>query len=758
MARKSKSVPKINPNDIKQTILSVSYKEEMSTSYIDYAMSVIAGRAFPDVRDGLKPVQRRTLYGMYTLGIKSDSPHRKSARIVGETMGKFHPHGDSSIYGSLVNMAQDWVYLSPFVDGHGNFGSIEGDGAAAMRYTEARPSVMTSKYFYQGINHNMVDFIPNFDETEKEPTLLPSKIPSLLISGTEGIGCGMASKMPSHNIGEVIEAVIQYMDKPKITVEELMQYIKGPDFATGGIVANKKDLIEIYKTGTGKIKVRGKIEVEESSNGKVNLVVTEIPYTMIGSIDKFLDSVADLIRAKTLSDVVDIRNESSKEGIRLIFELKKGADVQKNINIIYKKTKLEDTFGMNNLAVKGLNPKVFSLKELIQEFVEFQYEIYEREFRFLLADLLEKKEVKEGLITACDCIDLIIEILRGSKKTSQAKDCLMTGNISDINFKTAKSKKDASKLHFTQRQAEAILAMKLQQLIGLEILSLQKDYEDICKEVDKYQGLLDSKAKTKTFIKKQLVAAQKELAKPRKTEVIDAEEIVLAKEEIVEQDYIALMDRFGYIKIVDTATYSRNEANIATDYKYVIKTKNTEKIHIFTDKGKVYAIKVLDIPLGKYKDKGTPIENISNFTNDEQILLICTSGDIFENKMLFVNNKGMSKIVLGSEFNVTTKAAQASKLKDGESVVNISILTDDIDEIIVSSKEGYFIRFKLEEIPIAKKTSVGVKSINMKNEEDVIQNVFIGNSKSTFIIDENENPFTKIKLTKRAGVGTKSRL
>ena len=465
-------------------LIRTEYSEVMKKSYIDYAMSVIVARALPDVRDGLKPVQRRTLYDMYELGIKYDKPYRKSARIVGDTMGKYHPHGDSSIYESLVVMAQEFKKGMPLVDGHGNFGSIEGDGAAAMRYTEARLARLTQEAYLSDLDKDIVDFVPNFDETEKEPEVLPVRVPNLLLNGAEGIAVGMATSIPTHNLGEIVDAVKAYMKNNEITTKQLMKYIKGPDFPTGAIVVNKDDLLSIYETGTGKIKLRGKVEVEEGRGGKKKLVISEIPYTMIGAgIGKFLNDVASLVETKKTSDITDISNQSSKEGIRIVLELKKDTDVENLKNMLYKKTRLEDTFGVNMLAVADGKPETMGLKKIIEHHVDFQFELTTRKYKNLLGKELDKKEIQEGLIKACDVIDLIIEILRGSKSIKDVKECLTNGVTDNISFKSNISKKMASMLRFTERQATAILEMRLYKLIGLEIEALQKEHEETLKNI-----------------------------------------------------------------------------------------------------------------------------------------------------------------------------------------------------------------------------------------------------------------------------------
>ena len=457
-------------------IIRTEYSDVMKKSYIDYAMSVIVARALPDVRDGLKPVQRRTLYDMHELGIRWDKPYRKCARIVGDTMGKYHPHGDSSIYEALVVMAQDFKKGKILVDGHGNFGSIEGDGAAAMRYTEARLAKFTQDIFLADLDKDIVNFVPNFDETEKEPEVLPVRVPNLLVNGAEGIAVGMATSIPTHNLGEVIDAVIAYMKDNTLTTKQLMKYIKGPDFPTGGIVVNQDDLLSIYESGTGKIKIRGKVETEDMKGGKKRLVITEIPYTMIGAgIGKFLNDVCNLVETKKASDIVDISNQSSKEGIRIVIELKKGADVENLTNMLYKKTRLEDTFGVNMLAVADGRPETMGLKKIIEHHVDFQFELATRKYRTLLAKEQDKKEIQEGLIKACDVIDLIIEILRGSKNIKDAKACLTNGVTENIKFKSKISQKMAAMLRFTERQATAILEMRLYKLIGQEIEALQTE-------------------------------------------------------------------------------------------------------------------------------------------------------------------------------------------------------------------------------------------------------------------------------------------
>ena len=551
-------------------IIRTEYSDLMKKSYIDYAMSVIVSRALPDVRDGLKPVQRRTLYDMYELGIRYDKPYRKCARIVGDTMGKYHPHGDSSIYEALVVMAQDFKKGMVLVDGHGNFGSIEGDGAAAMRYTEARLAKITQEAFLADLDKDIIDFVPNFDETEKEPSVLPVRVPNLLLNGAEGIAVGMATSIPTHNLGEIVDAVKAYMKNNDISTKQLMKYIKGPDFPTGGIVVNKDELLNIYETGTGKIKIRGKVDVEEVKGGRKKIIISEIPYTMIGAgIGKFLNDVANLIETKKTNDIVDISNQSSKEGIRIVIEVKKDTDVENLINMLYKKTRLEDTFGVNMLAVADGRPEVLGLKKIIEYHVDFQFELATRKYRTLLNKEKDKKEIQEGLIKACDVIDLIIEILRGSKSVKEAKACLTQGITENIKFKSKISQKMASMLRFTERQATAILEMRLYKLIGLEIEALMKEHEETLKNIARYEDILNNYDSMSEVIMEDLDALKKEYAVKRRTVIENAEEAVFEEKKVEEQEVVLLMDRFGYAKTVDVSTYERNKEAADKENKYI---------------------------------------------------------------------------------------------------------------------------------------------------------------------------------------------
>ena len=740
-------------------IIRTEYSDVMKKSYIDYAMSVIVARALPDVRDGLKPVQRRTLYDMYELGIRYDKPYRKCARIVGDTMGKYHPHGDSSIYEALVVMAQDFKKGMVLVDGHGNFGSIEGDGAAAMRYTEARLAKITQEAYLADLDKNIVDFLPNFDETEKEPQVLPVRIPNLLVNGAEGIAVGMATSIPTHNLGEVIDGVKAYMKNDEISTRQLMKYIKGPDFPTGGIVVNKDDLLQIYETGTGKIKIRGKVEVEEMKGGKKRLVITEIPYTMIGSgIGKFLNDVCALVESKKTTDIVDISNQSSKEGIRIVIELKRGADVENLTNMLYKKTRLEDTFGVNMLAVADGRPETMGLKRIIEHHVDFQFEMATRKYQTLLKKEQDKKEIQEGLIKACDVIDLIIEILRGSKNIKDAKACLMNGITENIKFKSSISRKMASMLRFTERQATAILEMRLYKLIGLEIEALMKEHEETLENIARYEDILNHYDSMANVIIEDLNRMKKEFATKRRTVIENAEEAVFEEKKVEEQEVMFLMDRFGYAKTVDISTYERNKEAAGHENKYIFTCMNTGKICLFTNTGKMHQIKVMDLPYGKFRDKGQPIDNVSNYdSTQEQIVYLCDAEQMRYAKILFATKQGMVKKVEGTEFQVAKRTIAATKLQPEDELVTVQVITDN-QQIVLQTKEGYFLRFAAEEVTDKKKGAVGVRGIKLK-KNDELERVYLfeEGTECKIVYNEKEVTLNRLKIAKRDGNGTKYR-
>ena len=746
MAKKKQIVEE----EIVEEIIRADYSDEMSSSFMDYAVSVITDRAIPDVRDGLKPVQRRILWAMKQLGLSSSGDYKKSARVVGETMGKYHPHGDSSIYEAMVHMAQDWYFNHPLVDGHGNFGSVEGDDAAASRYTECRLSKISEDILLSDLDKETVDFVPNFDNKEKEPTVLPSVVPNILITGTDGIAVGMASKMPTHNLGEVVDAASALLDDPSLTTEDLMEYIKGPDFATGGIIVNKSELPEIYKAGAGKIRVRGKVKAEKGDRGKINLVVTEIPFTMIGSISGFMNNVAKLVHTKTMPDVTDIKNLSGKEGIRIIIELRKDADVEQNINLLYKKASLEDTFGYNaTLLSKGV-PSQMPLDRILREFCEFYRETQIRKYTNLLAREKKAAEIREGLIAAIDVIDTIIEILRGSQTVAQAKACMMKGDTEGIKFRTPACKKIASKLSFTELQADAILEMKMQRLIGLELNVIIKELENCRKNIDTYTGYLSSKSKLNKRLKQGLAEIKEKYAVPRKTLIIDEEAVVLKKPEIKEEKVYALVNRFGYIKLIDDATMERNRESVPRDYRYVMEVMNTGRMYVFTENGKCHQIKAKDVPMGRYNDKGVPLEQVSALSTKENH--VCVVSDFKpKERLLFATANGNVKKVQVSEFDTSRRTTDATKLQEGDSVAAVVQLTGK-GNIVLITEGGFIVAFEPGSISVLKKNSVGVTGIKL-NKGDKVIFACETDENGCFTFDEVEYKLSELDCGKRATRG-----
>ncbi len=745
---------------MEEKIIKTEYSEVMQKSFIDYAMSVIIARALPDARDGLKPVQRRVLYDMHELGIKYDKPYRKSARIVGDTMGKYHPHGDSSIYDALVVMTQEFKKGLPLVDGHGNFGNIEGDGAAAMRYTEARLPKVTQEAFLADLDKDVVDFIPNFDETEKEPSVLPAKFPNLLVNGSEGIAVGMATSIPPHNLGEVADAVKAYMLDESITTKELMNYLKGPDFPTGGIVINQDDLLEIYETGVGKIKVRGKVDIEKGKAGKTNVVISQIPYPMIGAnISKFLMDVAALSENKKTQDIVDISNQSSKEGIRIVIELRKDADVDNFINMLYKKTRLEDTFGVNMLAIADGRPEVMGLKQIIKHNVDFQFQVATRKYTTLLEKERERKEIQEGLIKACNVIDLVIEILRGSKDRAMAKACLVEGKTTGIKFRSGESKIMAAQLCFTQKQANAILEMRLYKLIGLELEALINEHEETLANIYRYEDILDRRDSMAQVIMNELDQLRREFAIPRRTVIENAAEAVYIEKKAEEMEIVFLMDRFGYARCIDLAAYERNKEAADAENKYVFTCKNTGKVCLFTNTGQLHTVKVMDIPFGKFRDKGVPIDNISNFNGEkEHVVAAASQTSLNLYRMIFVTRQAMMKIVDGGEFDVAKRTVAATKLSEDDEVVSVEVLNDQ-KQIILQSQAGYFLKFNVDEIPEKKKNAIGVRGMRFTGA-DYVEGVYytrVGEEQA-ITYREKSVDLHKLKLAKRDGKGTKIRV
>lgn len=732
-----------------QSVIQLDFSEEMRNSYRDYALSVIIARALPDVRDGLKPVQRRILYAMNELSLSPDKPHRKSARIVGDTMGKYHPHGDSSIYDALVHMTEDYSLSIPLVDGHGNFGSIDGDGAAAMRYTEARLS-KGAITLLENLDKGLVPFDPNFDESEKEPSVLPATLPNLLINGTTGIAVGMATNIPPHNPEEVIDGVIAYMDNPEISTKGLMKYIKGPDFPTGATITNSDDIFNIYDTGEGKLKIRSKVEIEDSISGRKNLVITEIPYTVAGNKTKLLENLVSLSKDKVFDEIYDVRDESSKEGIRVVIEVKKDRNIENLLNGLYQKTSMEDTYGVNMLAIKNKQPVTFTLKGLISEFVTFQEELYTKEYEHLLKKANERLEIVNGLIKATDVIDLIIEILRGSSSIKQAKSCLSGGETKDIKFKTKKSEKEASKLDFTERQADAILSMQLSKLIGLELLKLRQENDTLEKNIAMYKKVLNDVNELHKVIKKRLKVYKKQFGHERRT-ALDNIGNTKYIEEIKEETVYIVIDRFGYCKSLDESSYSRLAPETIEEYTHIIPMKNTGKLCVFSAMGTMYQIKAMSIPKVKNRDKGVLIQSLCKIGKDDIITYIAFE-DLFESKLLFVTKSGYVKLVSGIEFETNRAAIASTKLEADDMLICALPVTESLENdknIIIITKNKLCLMFPLNQVSELKKTSKGLKGITLIKDDYVEYAIITAPDKDDIEFNGKHYNIKKIKLKNR---------
>ena len=750
-----------------ETIKTIDYEEEMGQDYVDYAMSVITERALPDVKDGLKPVQRRIIYSLSEL-TRSDSPHRKCARIVGDTMGKYHPHGDSSIYEGLVNLAQSWKLPIPLVDPHGNFGDVSGSGAAAMRYTEAR----ISKYAEEGLKDlKYCEFMPNFDGTENEPVHIPFLVPNMLTSGATGIAVGMATNIPTHNLAEIADAEIAYLDNPDITTEELLEIVKGPDFTTGGIInADKETLLQIYETGLGKIKVRGKVEIRDAGRGRKSICVTEIPFTMIGSTEKFLNTVADLVRQGKLPAVVDIADRGDKDGECLAIDVKKGTtdeEIEKILNLLYKKAGLEENYSVNMNCIYNKKPEVMGLKRVLETYTEYKWEVYTAKYERLLAEQRDVREVKSGLLEAVDVIDLIIEILRGSSTTKEAKECLMYGKTDNIKFRYKGSIADAQQLHFTEKQTDAILAMRLQKLIGLEVDILMKELEEAEKKISKYEKLL----KSKSAMKKQMIGDIEDLKKryaiPRKSKIESLGEVQLEKEKIVATEETILLDRFFYIKSAPRAVFEKN-SDVAR--KFDLNVMSTDRIAIFDSEGMVHIIKVMDILKKQNKkdkkfritDKGIQIFDFCQMSHTADVVAMMNvtemnpagnlEGSELEEfiktvkpveNLVFVTVEGKAKRASAALFDTSRKTSQAMK-------ANLVYVGYEGEYVVAETENGYSIKVRSDELPVQGKGAGGVTLISLRRGDHVASAVSGGND-----TEFSGMMLSDMKAVKRGGKGNK---
>ncbi|MBP3701481.1 MAG: DNA gyrase subunit A [Lachnospiraceae bacterium] len=713
-------------------IHDVDLKKTMETYYIDYAMSVIAARALPDVRDGLKPVQRRVLYSMIELNNGPDKPHRKCARIVGDTMGKYHPHGDSSIYGALVNMAQDWSMRYVLVDGHGNFGSVDGDGAAAMRYTEARLSKMSMEMLAD-INKDTVDFVPNFDDTEKEPVVLPSRFPNLLVNGTTGIAVGMATNIPPHNLREVVDAVVKIIDNQVIEdretdIEELMECVKGPDFPTGAEILGRKGIEEAYRTGRGKIRVRAVTNIEPMSGGKNRIVVTELPYLVNKA--RLIEKIAELVRDKKLDGITDLRDESDRTGMRIAIELRRDVNPNIMLNHLLKHTQLQDTFGVIMLALVNNEPKVMNLKEMLIHYLEHQKEVVTRRTKYDLNKAEERAHILEGLLIALDNIDEVIKIIRSSQTVQISKQRLMERfGLSDV-------------------QAQAIVDMRLRALTGLEREKLENEYRELMEKIAELKAILADVKKLLGVIREEILIVATKYGDERKTSIGYDEEDFSMEDLIPDENTIIAMTNLGYIKRMSVGNFrSQNRGGkgvkgmqtLEDDYiEELMMTTNHHYLMFFTNRGKVYRLKTYEIPESSRTSRGVAIVNLLQLTSGEKITAMIPIREYAEDKYLFMATKqGMVKKTSISEYNNIRKTGlTAINLRDDDELIEVKI-TDNERDILLVSKEGQCIRFHETDVRPTGRVSMGVIGMKLDEDDEVVGMQLDSQGEALLIVSEN---------------------
>ena len=711
-------------------IQQVDLKKTMETSYIDYAMSVIASRALPDVRDGLKPVQRRVLYSMSELNNTPDKPHRKCARIVGDTMGKYHPHGDSSIYGALVNMAQPWSTRYPLVDGHGNFGSVDGDGAAAMRYTEARLSKI-SMQMIQDIDKNTVDFVPNFDETEKEPTVLPSRYPNLLVNGTTGIAVGMATNIPPHNLREVINAVVKLIDNDiedkETQIEELIDIVKGPDFPTGGVILGTAGINEAYRTGRGKIRVRAVTDIEPMENGKNRIVVTELPYLVNKA--RLIEKIAELHKDKRIDGITDLRDESDREGMRIVIELRRDVNPSVVLNLLYKHTQLQDTFGVINLALVNNEPKILNLYDLLNNYLIHQKEVITRRTQYDLNKAEERAHILQGLIIALDNIDEVIAIIRGSRTTADAKNSLM------------------ERFGLSDAQAQAIVDMRLKALTGLEREKLENEYKELMARIEELKAILGDEKKLLTVIRTEILEIADKYGDDRKTQ-IGYDEFDISMEDLIpETNTVITMTKVGYIKRMGTDNFKsqhrggkgiKGMETIQDDYIVeMLMTTSHHYLMFFTNMGRVYRIKAYEIPEASRTSRGTAIINLIPLQPEEKITAMIPMKEYEDNKYLFMATKNgiVKKTPIKDYENIRKTGLAAINLRDDDKLIEVKI-TDNTEDIFLFTKYGQCIRFKETDVRSTGRTTMGVIGMNLSDGDEVIAMQMASQGDSIMIVSE----------------------
>ncbi|WP_244834164.1 DNA gyrase subunit A [Clostridium sp. BJN0001] len=727
-------------------VIPVEINHEMKKCYIDYAMSVVVGRALPDVRDGLKPVHRRILYSMQGLGITPDKGYRKCARIVGEVLGKYHPHGDSSVYDALVRLAQDFSMRYMLVDGHGNFGSIDGDGAAAMRYTEAKMNKLAVEML-RDINKNTVDFMPNFDGEETEPVVLPSRFPNILVNGSSGIAVGMATNIPPHNLGEVIDGAIMLIDNPEATVLDLMTKIQGPDFPTGAIIMGKAGIRAAYETGRGKIVVRAKTDIEEEK-GRNRIIVTEIPYQVNKA--KLIENIADLVKDKKITGISDLRDESDRDGMRIVIELKKDANPNVVLNLLYKHTKLQDSFGVIMLALVNNQPKILNLKQVLRNYIDFQKEVITRRTKFDLDKAEARAHILEGLKIALDNIDRVISIIRSSKTTEIAKNTLIE------NFQ------------FSEKQAVSILEMKLRRLTGLEREKIEEELRNLREEIDYLNSILQSDEKLLGVIKDELLEIKSKYSDDRRTAIERVVNEIDIEDLIQEQDVVITLTNSGYIKRIPADTYSAQRrggkgiqamSTKENDFvEHVMITSTHSDVLFFTNKGRIYKLRAYQIPEAGRQAKGTNLINLIAIDQDEKIQTVLTVTDNKKDGYLFMGTKnGIVKKTLLSEFKHLRKNGLiAINLKDNDELLKVKITHGDAD-IMMVTQNGFSIRFNEKDIRAMGRTATGVRAIKLKGDDIAVCMDIVSENEDLLVISQNgfgkRTPLTEYKTQNRGGVG-----
>lgn len=742
LARKKKEEPlKV----VQEEIAEYVYEEEMKQSFMDYSMSVITDRALPDVRDGFKPVHRRILYAMRMMGVTPDKSYKKSARIVGDVLGKYHPHGDTSIYEAMVRLAQPFRVPVPLVDGQGNFGSMDGDPPAAMRYTEARLSE-DAMYMLQDLEKGVVEMKENFDGSELEPIVLPSMIPQLFINGVTGIAVGMNTDIPPHNSTEMIDAALYMMKKKTATLDELMQFVQAPDYPSGGIIINSEDMREMYETGKGKVVVRSKVTTEPGQYGKTNIIIEEIPYMHSGNKEKLINDIIDMaVNTKKLPEISDVRDESSNT-VRIVIEAKKGVDVEKLLHKLYRHTGLQDQTTYRFIALVEGRPEYVGLVDYLKHFIAFQKEVYTNRYKYLLPKAENKKELLEGLIGAIPVIDAIIEVVRGAKDVKSMKKCLTSGDVSGITFNMKKNEKIAMKFAFTPIQAQAILDMKLQKLGKLEMLQVETEHKAILKEIAFYESVLSDDKKLLKEIQKTLQEYKKKFPRPRKT-LVTTKETKVFKEEVKVTDVIVQIDKFNYVKALEGKA-DENDKTI----RQTLNVKSDDKLVILTTDGMAVQLKIEDIPRAKAKDRGKPLQTLTAMKKTEAGLYVEALSQILSKTILIVTKSGMVKRVDGNEFKTNRSSILAHKLDDGDKVLIVASESEK-EELILISKENRVLRFKTDEIPMAKRNAKGVVGMKLKEGDEIASAHTLSVVGKEIVVDGNKVNVSAIERSKRARTG-----